>query len=193
MSFSSIKPRFEAAEITVIDGFEGPGVSNSGMENQPPSMAEDLPTLERFMREALAEAELARAADEVPVGCVLTAGTEIIGRGHNRRQRDHDPTAHAEMIAIREAAMRIGSWRLLDAVAFVTLEPCPMCAGALVNSRVSTLVYGCDDPKAGAIHSLYQIGLDGRLNHRFKVVSGVLADECGAILSKFFGDIRASR
>jgi len=163
------------------------------MENQPPSCCEDLSILERFMREALLEAELARADGEVPVGCVLTMGSEIIGRGHNRRQRDQDPTAHAEMIAIREAATRLGSWRLLDTVAFVTLEPCPMCAGALVNSRVSTLVYGCADPKAGAIHTLYQIGLDNRLNHRFRVVNGVLRDECGLILSKFFENIRASR
>jgi tRNA(adenine34) deaminase len=154
---------------------------------------EPLAGLEYFMREALAEAELARVAGEVPVGCVLVHGSEIIGRGHNRRQRDQDPTAHAEMIAIRQAAARLGSWRLIDVVAFVTLEPCPMCAGALVNSRVDTLVYGCTDPKAGAVDTLFQLGSDSRLNHRFKVIGGVLSEACSAILSEFFGQIRASR
>jgi tRNA(adenine34) deaminase len=145
------------------------------------------------MREALVQAELARAMGEVPVGCVLALGSEIIGRGHNRRQCDQDPTAHAEMIAIRQAAAHLGSWRLIDVVAYVTLEPCPMCAGALVNSRVGAVVFGCADPKAGAICTLFGIGSDSRLNHRFKVVGGVLEGACASILSDFFDKIRTGR
>jgi tRNA(adenine34) deaminase len=145
------------------------------------------------MREALAQAELARAMGEVPVGCVLTLGSEIIGRGYNRRQCDQDPTAHAEMIAIRAAAAHLGSWRLIGVTAYVTLEPCPMCAGALINSRIDTLVFGCVDPKAGAICSLFEIGTDNRLNHRFQVVRGVLEQACSSVLSEFFEQIRAGR
>lgn len=148
---------------------------------------------EIFMREALAEAKRAKLLDEVPVGCVLVYNHEVIARGHNRRQIDNDPTAHAEMIALRAAAARLGSWRLIDVIAYVTLEPCPMCAGALVNSRVDTVVYGCDDPKAGALRSLYQIGSDNRLNHRLKLVNGVLEKECSFALSAFFEQIRAER
>jgi tRNA(adenine34) deaminase len=163
------------------------------MDERPLTPDDCLLTPEYFMRQALQVAELARAMGEVPVGCVLALGSEIIGRGHNRRQRDQDPTAHAEMIAIREAASHLGSWRLIHVVAYVTLEPCPMCAGALVNSRVDTVVYGCTDPKAGALDTLFQLGADPRLNHRFKVVSGVLERECASILSGFFEQIRASR
>jgi tRNA(adenine34) deaminase len=163
------------------------------MNEQPLTPNESLPRHEHFMHQALLEAGAARAMGEVPVGCVLALGSEIIGRGHNRRQRDQDPTAHAEMIAIREAALHVGSWRLIDVVAYVTLEPCPMCAGALVNSRVDTVVYGCSDPKAGALNTFFQIGSDPRLNHRFKVVSGVLERDCASILSGFFEQIRASR
>jgi tRNA(adenine34) deaminase len=148
---------------------------------------------EHFMRQALIEAAVARDAGEVPVGCVLVAAGQIIARGHNLRQSRQDPTAHAEMIALRAAAQRLKTWRLIGVTAYVTLEPCPMCAGALVNSRVDALVYGCDDPKAGAVKSLYQIGLDGRLNHRFQLVSGVLEQECSALLTQFFQQIRDSR
>ncbi len=146
---------------------------------------------ERFMRAALAEAERARAASEVPVGSVLVLNGEILARGHNLRESAQDPTAHAEMMALRTAAQRLGTWRLVDVVAYVTLEPCPMCAGALVNSRVAAVVYGCEDPKAGALTSLYQIGLDGRLNHRFEVLPGVLREACSEMLSDFFAQIRA--
>lgn len=145
---------------------------------------------ERFMREALAEAELAAQAGDVPVGCVLVREGAIIARAHNHRQRAQDPTAHAELIALREAAQVLGSFRLIGVTAYVTLEPCPMCAGALVNARVPQVVYGCDDPKAGAVRSLYAIGADPRLNHRFELVPGVLAGECAAQLSGFFAALR---
>jgi tRNA(adenine34) deaminase len=146
---------------------------------------------ERWMREAMAEARLAEAEGEVPVGAVIVHEGAIIGRGHNRRETTQDPTAHAEMIALREAAEALGSWRLIDSTLFVTLEPCPMCAGALVNARIPRVVWGCDDPKAGATRTLYAIGSDARLNHRFECVPGVLSEECGALLTRFFGAIRA--
>ena len=139
------------------------------------------------MRLALALAAEAAAVDEAPIGCVILgpAGA-VIGRGYNRRETDGDPTAHAEMIAIREAAKAVGNWRLVDCTLVVTLEPCPMCAGAIVNARIGRLVYGAADPKAGAVRTLYQICDDLRLNHRVAVTGGVLAEECGAILTAFF-------
>lgn len=146
---------------------------------------------ERWMRAAIAEARLAEAEGEVPVGAVIVHAGEIIGRGRNLRETTQDPTAHAEMIALREAAHTLGSWRLIDTSLYVTLEPCPMCAGALVNARVPRVVWGCDDPKAGATQTLYTIGSDARLNHRFECVPGVLRDACGALLTEFFGTIRA--
>jgi len=147
---------------------------------------------EKWMRLALAEAEQAALWGEVPVGAVVIArGGEVLGRGRNRRERDADPTAHAEIEALRQAAGRAGTWRLSEATMVVTLEPCPMCAGALVNARIERLVYGCDDPKAGAIKTLYTMGQDARLNHRFAVTSGVLAADCGRILSDFFAALRA--
>src|SRR5262245_27352249 len=132
--------------------------------------------LEQRMREAIAEARKAIAIDEVPIGCVVVHEPTgaIIGRGYNRRETDADPTAHAEMIALREAARQLSHWRLLDCLLVVTLEPCPMCAGAIVNARVPKLIYGCDDPKAGAVRTLYELCEDARLNHRVEVVSGVL-------------------
>jgi tRNA(adenine34) deaminase len=148
---------------------------------------------EQFMREALAEAALAAIGGDVPVGCVLVRGEEVLARAHNHRQRAQDPTAHAELLALRAAAQRIGSFRLLGVTAYVTLEPCPMCAGALVNARVSRVVYGCDDPKAGALKSLYNLGNDARLNHRFDVVAGVLGDACSAQLSQFFAELRRGK
>jgi tRNA(adenine34) deaminase len=146
-----------------------------------------------WMREAIAEARNARAMDEVPIGCVIIhePSGRIIGRGFNRRETDHDPTAHAEIIALRQAACALNHWRLLDCVIVVTLEPCPMCAGAIVNARVPKLVYGCDDPKAGAVRTLYQLCEDPRLNHRVEVVSGVLADDCAELLRDFFRERRA--
>ena len=148
---------------------------------------------ERFMREALAEAELAEQAGDVPVGCVLVHDGVVLARAHNHRQRVQDPTAHAEILVLREAAARLGSFRLLGVTVYVTLEPCPMCAGALVNARVPRVVYGCDDPKAGALRSLYQLGSDPRLNHRFEVVPGVLGEACSQQLSGFFAELRRSR
>ena len=146
---------------------------------------------EPYMRAALAEADLAACAGEVPVGCVVVdADGREIGRGHNARESLADPTAHAEIIAIREAAARSLTWRLDGATVYVTLEPCPMCAGALVNARVARVVYGCADPKAGAITTMFGIGTDGRLNHRFEVVAGVLAEECAERLSTFFRALR---
>ena len=144
---------------------------------------------------ALEEARAAVAADEVPVGAVIVSLKQgVIARAHNQREMLRDPTAHAEMIAITQAAEALNSWRLEDCLLYVTLEPCPMCAGAIVLARLPMLVYGTADPKAGACDSLYQITSDPRLNHRCQVVRGVLAEQCGAILSQFFaGKRRAPR
>ena len=143
------------------------------------------------MRLALSEAAQAAMSDEVPVGAVVVLGGHVIGRGSNRRETDHDPTAHAEIVALRQAARAAGSWRLCDTTLYVTQEPCPMCAGAIVNARIKRLVYGCPNPKAGAVRTLYRVVDDGRLNHRVEVIEGVLADECGAMLRRFFGAKRA--
>lgn len=151
----------------------------------------DVTTDERWMRAAIAEAKLAQGKGEVPVGAVIVHEGKIIGRGHNLRELSQDPTSHAEMIAIRQAAEALGSWRLIDTALYVTLEPCPMCAGALVNARVPRVVWGCNDPKAGATETLYTIGSDPRLNHRFECIPGVLGDECSALLTGFFAAIRA--
>ena len=143
-------------------------------------------TDEDCMRLAMAEAAQAASAGDVPVGCVIvTDGGEVLATGHNRREADADPTAHAEIVALREAAKRLGQWRVPHTL-IVTQEPCPMCAGALVNARVQRLVYGCGNPKAGAVVTLYEIPTDLRLNHRMQVVGGVLADECAALLKSFF-------
>jgi len=158
-----------------------------------PSSSDDELAHEHFMREAMHEASLAADAGDVPVGCVLVQAGAIIARAHNHRQRQQDPTAHAELIALRAAANQLGSFRLIGVTAYVTLEPCPMCAGALVNARVERVVYGCDDPKAGAVRSLYSIGTDPRLNHRFEVVPGVLGAACSAQLSQFFAALRRAR
>ncbi len=145
------------------------------------------------MEMALAEAEAAAAEDEVPIGAVVVSFQRgVIGRAHNQREQLHDPTAHAEMIAITQAAQALRSWRLEDCALYVTLEPCPMCAGAIVLARLPLLVFGTTDPKAGACETLYRIPSDGRLNHRAQVVSGVLADRCGAVLSDFFAGKRGA-
>jgi len=139
------------------------------------------------MEMALDEAATANDEAEVPVGCVIVSMQQgVIGRAHNQREQLHDPTAHAEMIAITQAAAALQSWRLENCVLYVTLEPCPMCAGAIVQARLPLVVYGAADPKAGACDTLYHITSDPRLNHRSQVVAGVLADRCGAILSNFF-------
>jgi tRNA(adenine34) deaminase len=141
---------------------------------------------EYFMRLAIREAERALGHDDVPVGAVVIHGGEVIGAGHNERELREDPTAHAEMIAIREAARALGSWRLLDTVLYVTLEPCAMCAGAIVLGRIPRVVYGTDDPKAGAAGSVLDVLAEPRLNHRPDVAGGLLAEECAALLQAFF-------
>lgn len=139
------------------------------------------------MEMALEEAACAADEDEVPVGAVIVSlQSGVIGRAHNQRERLLDPTAHAEMIAITQAAQALRSWRLEECALYVTLEPCPMCAGAIVQARLPLVVYGCTDSKAGACNTLYQITSDPRLNHRAQVVGGVLADRCAAILGDFF-------
>lgn len=146
---------------------------------------------ERFMQAALAEADLAERRGEVPVGCVLVKDGLVIARGHNLRETSQDPSSHAELIGLRAGAARLGTWRLTGVTVYVTLEPCVMCAGALVHSRVDRVVYGCHDPKAGAVTSLYNIGVDGKLNHRFELTSGVMGDTCSERLSAFFRRIRS--
>jgi tRNA(adenine34) deaminase len=143
-----------------------------------------------FMRIALREAERASEHDDVPIGAVVVRGGEVVAAGHNERELRQDPSAHAEIIALREAARAAGSWRVLDAVLYVTLEPCPMCAGAIVLSRVPRVVYGASDPKAGACGSVLDILGEPRLNHRPDVAGGLLAEECGGLLSDFFASRR---
>ena len=145
---------------------------------------------EDYMALALREAARAWEEDEVPVGAVVVLDGRVIGKGHNQRERLSDPTAHAEMIAITAAAEAIGSWRLDGATLYVTLEPCPMCAGALVNARIKRVVFGAEDPKAGACGTLFNIPEDERLNHRLEVVGGVLAEEGGSILTSYFREKR---
>jgi tRNA(adenine34) deaminase len=147
---------------------------------------DDLPPHEVFMRRALEEARAALAEDEVPIGAVIVHQGRVIAAAHNQREQLHDPTAHAEMIAITQAAAAIGDWRLEGCTMYVTLEPCPMCAGAIVLARVPMVVYGASDPKAGAVATVYRLLDDPRLNHRAAVVAGVLAEECADILSQFF-------
>jgi len=142
------------------------------------------------MKAALAEALRAQELGEVPIGAVIVHDGEVIGRGHNRRETDQDPLAHAELLAIAEAARQLKEWRLSGCTLYVTLEPCAMCAGALVNSRVDRLVFGAYDPKAGYCGTLGDIPRDPRLNHRLEVCGGVLAEECGALLSTFFQALR---
>jgi tRNA(adenine34) deaminase len=148
---------------------------------------------EQMMGLALETAQAAAAAGEVPVGAVVVHGDRIIGRAHNLRETEQDPTAHAEIVALREAARALGSWRLNECTLYVTLEPCPMCIGAAVNARLRHLVFGCSDPKAGAVGTLYNIADDRRLNHRIEVRSGVLAEESAAVLRAFFAARRRGR
>jgi tRNA(adenine34) deaminase len=138
------------------------------------------------MQEALAEADAAAAHSDVPIGAVVVRDGTVIGRGHNRREVDQDPTAHAEVLALRQAAATLVRWRLDGCTLYVTLEPCTMCAGALVLARIDRLVYGADDPKAGAVGALYDIPRDPRLNHLVEVIRGVEADACGDMLRTFF-------
>ena len=147
---------------------------------------------EKFMREALAEARAAAAVGEVPTGAIVVRDGEIVARAHNRRELDQDPSAHAEFAALCAAAQALGRWRLSDCTVYVTLEPCCMCAGLMVNARVGRCVYGASDAKAGALGSLYDLNADSRLNHRFNVTAGVLADECREVLSSYFSGLRGS-
>lgn len=146
------------------------------------------------MQEALAEARRAAEIGEVPIGAVIVregeAGAEIVGRGHNRREIDRDPLAHAEILAIRQAAERVGGWRLTGCTMYVTLEPCAMCAGALVNSRIERLVWGAPDPKAGWCGTLGNLVQDPRLNHRLEMTAGVLEEDSAALLRGFFASLR---
>ena len=148
-------------------------------------------TDEDFMRLALAEAGKAAECGETPVGAILVVAGEVVAAAHNMRETWQDPTAHAEAIVLREAAARLGTWRLADATVYVTLEPCLMCAGALVLARIERLVYGCRDLKAGALGSVYDVVRDGRLNHAYRIVPGVLEEECRTLLSGFFQKLRA--
>jgi len=148
------------------------------------------PRDEYFMRFALREAERAKEHEDVPIGAVVVRDGEVIGAAHNERELLQDPTAHAEVLALREASRALASWRLLDTVLYVTLEPCAMCAGAIVLSRLPRVVYGASDPKAGAAGSVLDVLGEPRLNHRPEVAGGLLADECGALLSEFFASRR---
>jgi tRNA(adenine34) deaminase len=150
----------------------------------------DLAMHDHFMQVALEEAEQALAENEVPIGAVIVHDNRVIARAHNQREQLHDPTAHAEMIAITQAAEALQSWRLDNCTLYVTLEPCPMCAGAIIQARIPTVVYGAIDPKAGAVKSLYHLLDDRRLNHRAAVVAGVMVEPCSRILSQFFQEQR---
>ena len=143
-----------------------------------------------YMALALDEARIAGEAGEVPIGAIVVCDGAVVSRAHNTRETDTDPTAHAELVAIREASQRLKRWRLSDCTVYVTLEPCPMCAGAMHQARIERLVYGAPDPKAGAVGTLYDLSSDDRLNHRFAVTSGVLAEESAALLKAFFGRLR---
>ena len=151
------------------------------------------PPHEAFMRLALREAQAALEADEVPIGAVVVHDGRVIGSAHNQREQLRDPTAHAEILAITQAAGAIGNWRLEGCTIYVTLEPCAMCAGAMVLARLPRVVYGAADPKAGAVTTLYRLLDDPRLNHRAEVLGGVLAQPCGEILSRFFAAKRMRR
>ncbi|MFA9459074.1 tRNA adenosine(34) deaminase TadA [Halalkalibacter sp. AB-rgal2] len=148
---------------------------------------------EKWMRLALQEAQKAEMIGEVPIGAVLVHQEEAIASAHNRRESDQQALAHAELAVIEEACNNLGSWRLLDCTLYVTLEPCPMCAGAILQSRIPTVVYGARDPKAGCVGSLMNLLDDSRFNHQTKVIEGCLAEECGAILTAFFRRLRAKK
>ncbi|MCH2130573.1 MAG: tRNA adenosine(34) deaminase TadA [Pirellulaceae bacterium] len=145
---------------------------------------------EKYIRMALEQAQHAAAQDEVPVGAVIVRNDQVIAAAHNAREQLRDPTAHAEMIAITQAGEACETWHLTDCIMYVTLEPCLMCAGAILNARLPLLVYGASDPKAGAVNSLYQVLQDERLNHETQIVAGIMAQDCGDILTNFFREKR---
>ena len=146
---------------------------------------------QHHMQTALRMAERAATHGDVPIGAVVARGEEVLGEAGNERELRGDPTAHAEVLALRQASERLGGWRLLETTIYVTLEPCPMCAGAIVNARIPRLIYGCADPKAGAVRTLYRLCEDDRLNHRVLVEDGILAEECAELLRNFFRTQRA--
>jgi len=148
---------------------------------------------EYWMTHAITEARKAEAKDEVPIGCVIVLDDRIIARGHNLRESSQDPVAHAELIAIRKAARKLGSWRLLNCTLYVTLEPCTMCMGAIILARIPTVVFGCYDPKGGAAGSLFDLSDDPRLNHTVALVPQILESECSGLLSSFFAGLRARK
>lgn len=148
---------------------------------------------EYWMVRAISEAHKAGRKNEVPIGCVIVHEGKIVARGHNLRETSQDPAAHAELIAIRKAARKQGSWRLLGCTLYVTLEPCTMCMGAIILSRIPTVVFGCYDPKGGAAGSLYDLSNDPRLNHRVQLVSRIQEAECSRMLSSFFAELRARK
>lgn len=166
-----------------------PALQTANAMTEPPSLLQP-PDDAAFMRAALAEALAAYEKGEVPVGAVVVKKGRIIGRGHNLRETLADPTAHAEMIALTAASEATGAWRLEDCSLYVTLEPCPMCAGAVVNARIRRVVFGASDPKAGACGTLFNVIQDSRLNHRAELAAGVLADECAEVLRSFFRECR---
>ena len=146
-----------------------------------------------WMRIAIAEANKAEKKNEVPIGCVIVQRGEIVARGHNLRESKQDPTAHAELLTIKKAARKLDSWRLLDTTLYVTLEPCTMCMGAIILSRIPTVVFGCYDPKGGAAGSLYNFSTDDRLNHRVELIPRILENECSRLLSVFFSSLRSRK
>jgi len=143
-----------------------------------------------WMQRALSEARKAEDKDEVPIGCVIVRQSRIISRGHNLRESSQDPSAHAEMLAIRKAARKLGSWRLLDTTLYVTLEPCTMCMGAIILSRIPQVVFGCYDPKGGAAGSVYNLSNNSQLNHSIELIPRIMEQECSEILSNFFSMLR---
>jgi tRNA(adenine34) deaminase len=182
-------------QCSAMWGFAGRNNCNAFPIPRTTSMDDDPPfsaiSHQTFMRQALREAEAALAEDEVPIGAVVVRDGQVIAAAHNGREQLRDPTAHAEMIAITQAAAAVGDWRLEGCTLYVTLEPCPMCAGAIVLARLPRVVYGAADPKAGAAQSLFRLLDDPRLNHRAEVIPGVLAAECGEILTRFFARKRS--
>ena len=176
----ALDPRHLALDSTMID-----------LPDDELLMPDVPPRHEAWMQKALLQAQEAFSEQEVPVGAVIVHQGRVIAAAHNQRETLKDPTAHAEMIAITQASQTMASWRLTDCILYVTLEPCPMCAGAIVQARIPQVVYGTTDPKAGACHSLYSITSDNRLNHRSEVIAGVMQHECAEILQRFFVQQRA--
>ncbi len=155
-----------------------------------PQMPADARKHEHYMQLAIEQARQAKAAGDVPVGAVIVRDGQLVAAAHNQREQLRDPTAHAEMIAITQAAEAVGSWRLTGCTLYVTLEPCPMCAGAILQARLPQLIYGAADPKAGAVETLYRLLADPRMNHQTEVLAGLLGSECGKLLSDFFAEQR---